>query len=525
MLQATYLGGSGDDEAVAMTLDSSGNVYVAGSTTANFPGTAGGYQAAYGGGIYDVFIAHITANLASPSVSLSSTSGPVGTIVTVSGSFAANSAVTIKYGGVTQTTTGTCTTNGSGNLPSGNNCAFTVPASVAGAHTVQATDALSNTASATFTVLSSVSLSPTSGSVGTTVTVTVSGSGFAALSTVTIKYDSITVTTSPATVTTDTLGSIPSGVTFTVSASSRGSHTILVTDGSNTASSTFTFGAPFGGSASGYAPSFTTGFGLNEYPLSINGINFKLDNHVNTASTVHLDTGKPFLFKMLLNGDQGYSSVQHVSLFTNLRDRARELQQSDTVIVWDKSDQPQLSVTDPHGYFGQVTVNAIPNGNKLEFDFDITFAKPMATSDIIIRAWDTARYSSDTYLLNAWNSVPGSVHVSSSNVPQESAALINNATTTHTSQPANSQPWLSNPVNPQPSPSQTKPDVMESIKDWAGYSPHPISNHDLLNQMNINAQRIPSWVGKTAKWVVDGSVTTQEFVNVLKYLNEKGIVK
>ncbi|MGH2611634.1 MAG: hypothetical protein ACRDFB_01130 [Rhabdochlamydiaceae bacterium] len=43
--------------------------------------------------------------------------------------------------------------------------------------------------------------------------------------------------------------------------------------------------------------------------------------------------------------------------------------------------------------------------------------------------------------------------------------------------------------------------------------------------MNINGQHIPSWVGKTAKWVVDGSVTTQEFVNALKYLNEKGIVK
>ncbi len=170
-----------------------------------------------------------------PVITISPTSGPMGTLVTVSGSgFADSSAVTIKYDGTQVTTT---TTTASGAIPSG--VTFVVPASAAGIHTVQATDASSNTASTTFTVTApAITISPTSSPAGTQVTV--SGSGFAPSSTVTITYDGSTVTTSPITVTTTASGAIPSGVTFVVPASAAGIHTVQATDASsNTASTTF----------------------------------------------------------------------------------------------------------------------------------------------------------------------------------------------------------------------------------------------------------------------------------------------
>jgi hypothetical protein len=63
--QATYLGGSGTDQAYALTIHpTSADVYVGGYTeSTDFPGTAGGAQAAYGGGSQDAFVARLNAAL------------------------------------------------------------------------------------------------------------------------------------------------------------------------------------------------------------------------------------------------------------------------------------------------------------------------------------------------------------------------------------------------------------------------------------------------------------------------------
>ncbi|HYT31123.1 MAG TPA: hypothetical protein VEO37_00900, partial [Thermoanaerobaculia bacterium] len=65
LLQATYMGGSGIDEALALAIHpTSGDVYVAGSTAStNFPGTVGGAQVANGGGDGDAFVARLNSAL------------------------------------------------------------------------------------------------------------------------------------------------------------------------------------------------------------------------------------------------------------------------------------------------------------------------------------------------------------------------------------------------------------------------------------------------------------------------------
>jgi hypothetical protein len=61
LVYATYLGGSGYDSGSSIAVDSFGNAYVTGYTNStNFP-TANALQPAYGGGIYDAFVAKLNA--------------------------------------------------------------------------------------------------------------------------------------------------------------------------------------------------------------------------------------------------------------------------------------------------------------------------------------------------------------------------------------------------------------------------------------------------------------------------------
>jgi hypothetical protein len=65
LAQATYLGGTGSDEAFGLTVHpTSGDVYAVGITTStDFPGTAGGAQPGYGGGSSDGFVARLNGGL------------------------------------------------------------------------------------------------------------------------------------------------------------------------------------------------------------------------------------------------------------------------------------------------------------------------------------------------------------------------------------------------------------------------------------------------------------------------------
>ncbi|HEY6769280.1 MAG TPA: SBBP repeat-containing protein, partial [Candidatus Sulfotelmatobacter sp.] len=67
LVYSTYLGGSGDNRAFGLTLDSSNNAYIIGWTTSvDFPTTPNAFQTSYAGGSSDAFVTEMNATGSAP---------------------------------------------------------------------------------------------------------------------------------------------------------------------------------------------------------------------------------------------------------------------------------------------------------------------------------------------------------------------------------------------------------------------------------------------------------------------------
>src|SRR5205085_12614210 len=105
-------------------------------------------------------------------------------------------------------------------------CVLTIPAAVAGTHTVTTSDDNANSASAGYTVNPTISLTPSTGAAGSSAAV--SGSGFDAYARITVSFDGNTVSMS---CTANASGSF-SFCAYTVPDAPEGRHTVTAPDDS-----------------------------------------------------------------------------------------------------------------------------------------------------------------------------------------------------------------------------------------------------------------------------------------------------
>jgi hypothetical protein len=206
--------------------------------------------------------------LVGPGITISQSSGAPGIQITVTGAgFGGNEgAINITYDGTSVTSGIAADSQGSWKGT------FTVPSSVAGAHTVSAfgtTTLVGSTQGVTFTLNSGVTLSQANGAPGAQVTVT--GSGFASNEGgITITYDGTPVATG---ITANNVGNW-SG-TFTVPASSSGSHKVqaygLITQASQVAAANFKISQ---------AISINPASGFVGKPVTVSGLGFVANSPV-----------------------------------------------------------------------------------------------------------------------------------------------------------------------------------------------------------------------------------------------------
>lgn len=64
----------------------------------------------------------------------------------------------------------------------------------------------------------------------------------------------------------------------------------------------------------------------------------------------------------------------------------------------------------------------------------------------------------------------------------------------------------------------------ESILDWAGFSPNEKSDKEILKEVGIEGQEIPSWFKKVGRWIFEGQISLADFENALNNLHKRGVV-
>jgi len=212
----------------------------------------------------------------------------------------------------------------------------------------------------------------------------------------------------------------------------------------------------------------------------------------NNMPTQIIEANKPAQARLILYENAGPHALEHITLYTNLHGIERSIYDSDTYIRYNIGKPIQIE--DPHGFFKDADISLNVRDQKIEVIFDMTFAKQMETSDVIIRAWDIYRNSRDVHFEDAIKVVlptsPQVVEIPTLNKTDQKAFI------------------------PQ--------DIFDK---WAGYSEETISDSELLAEIGIEADYIPNWYKKMASnWIKNGVVTYQEFADALYFLYESGIL-
>ena len=162
-------------------------------------------------------------------------------------------------------------------------------------------------------------------------------------------------------------------------------------------------------------PSYSTGFAENEYPISIDNTKFKFEELGFNNPTTIIETGKPIPVNLLIYDDEGPSYIYQVELYTNLNGIFRDVSNSDTSIIY-KKDNP-LEILDPNGFFSNVILSSDEVNQKLQLAYEITFAKEMEKSDIIVHARDTSKGVAVLTVSDAWQVIPAPTIIETTETP------------------------------------------------------------------------------------------------------------
>jgi hypothetical protein len=192
------------------------------------------------------------------------------------------------------------------------------------------------------------------------------------------------------------------------------------------------------------------------------------DNDVKTIEeTMTFKVGEKAVLRFDYAEGGGIGKIEHIGLYMNVRD-GQKRQDSDASIYYDPLKSSQITVHDPNGLFSEVKFDLLQQeATKFVLKFEVTFAKPMAKSDLILEGWNTQKWSSITKISNA-------IEVVSSGILQEEQSVA--------------------------------PIVDTFVEDVT------------------DDQVIPVWVKSNARWWSDGTIDNDTFISGIEHLVNEGVI-
>ena len=249
----------------------------------------------------------------------------------------------------------------------------------------------------------------------------------------------------------------------------------------------------------------------------IEGILSNTENSFDSTQTVNTNEPLTFVFDLYENG--GINNLEHATLYMNIRGDETNVDFSDTYILFDRGQSTHI--IDPHGFIENANFEILEKTAwDLILKYDITFAKPMETSHIIIQSWDLDRNSSTKIFENA-------LQVGDPNTIQVTQEITEE-------------------IIPEPEIQQlTSEDVPIWVKNNAGWwSQELIDDSDFIagiqyliqNKIIIilddqvvtsseTSYQIPQWVKNNAGWWSEDLITEKDFTEGLQWLISNGVIR
>ncbi|MGQ0376860.1 MAG: hypothetical protein ACT4OW_05080 [Nitrososphaerota archaeon] len=265
-------------------------------------------------------------------------------------------------------------------------------------------------------------------------------------------------------------------------------------------------------------PSITQGYSENEFPLVIGNTKFSnLGDPTMKRETAIVKTGTQIPITMLLSEDNGPQNIQHVAIYFDLGPN-HDVQFSQAWLSYEKGSG--VTKHDPNGIFKDAYASTSTKNNKLEIIFYATFAKPIETSDVAIRAWDFARTGLSIVIPNGLK------------VIDEKENEIKEKISSDMNQEKSPEPQIKPAITPEPGidvvpePGMevVTTDQKETIQKWAGYHVMSASDSELLDILQIklddnDQSELPKWVKKNlGKWILDEKISFKEFREAIQYV-------